>query len=39
MWHNKEYGQMYSGWKKVKKRQRLATRTNMVDGVAKMELD
>jgi hypothetical protein len=30
---------MYSGLKKVKKWQQLATRTKMIDGVAKMELD
>jgi hypothetical protein len=39
MWRKKEYGQMYSRLKRVKLRQRLAARTKMINGVAKMELD
>jgi hypothetical protein len=39
MWRKKEYGRMYSGLKKVNKWQPLATRTKMIDGFAKMELD
>ncbi len=39
MWRKKEYGRMYTGLRRVKKRRRLAARTKMIKGVAKMEAD
>ncbi len=39
MFHKEEYGRMYSGLKKVKRRRPLATRMKVSKGVAKMESD
>jgi hypothetical protein len=39
MWCKKEYGRIYTGLQRVKKRRGLAARTKMIDGVSKMEVD
>jgi hypothetical protein len=39
MWRKKEYGRMYSGLKRVHLARRLAARTKLVDGVAKIISD
>jgi hypothetical protein len=39
MCHKKEYGLMYTGLKRVHLQHRLAARTKMMDGMAKIEDD
>jgi hypothetical protein len=39
MWRVKEYGRMYQADRRVKKRQRIAQRNKMIDGIKKMEAD
>jgi hypothetical protein len=39
MWKKKEYGRMYSGLRKVKRRRRIKQRDRMIEGTAKMDLD
>jgi hypothetical protein len=39
MWKNKEYGRMYSGLRKVKRRRRIKQRDRMIEGTKKMVLD
>jgi hypothetical protein len=39
MWRKKEYGRIYTGLWRVKKRHQLAARTKMINGMSKMEVD